>query len=283
MRGVKIVATLGPATAEQATLGRLLAAGVDVVRLNAAHGSAASHRDAAAMARAAAGSAGRTVGVLVDLPGPKLRTGAVAGDLVRLETGCQFTLAGPAAGNAIGNATRVTTTVPQLSRWVAVGDEVFLADGGIVLCVTRVAGSDVETEIVRGGFLRSHKGMHVPSAELLVESFGEIDAKALALARRLKADFVGVSFVRTADDLEAVRAHLPRRGARPALVAKIETAAALEHLDAIVDAAGALMVARGDLGIQVPARRVPFLQKESSEPPTVPASPSSPRPRCSSR
>ena len=262
MRGVKIVATLGPATTDRTTLGHLLAAGVDVVRLNAAHGTAASHRDAAGTARAAADSAGRSIGVLVDLPGPKLRTGAVEGDLVRLETGHPFTLANATSGDPIGNATRVTTTVPQLSRWVTVGDEVFLADGGIVLCVTRVTGADVETEIVRGGMLRSHKGMHVPSAELLVESFSAVDAAALALARRLKADFVGVSFVRTADDLDAVRARLPRRGARPALVAKIETAAALEHLDAIVDASDALMVARGDLGIQVPARRVPFLQKE---------------------
>jgi pyruvate kinase len=104
--------------------------------------------------------------------------------------------------------------------------------------------------------------MHVPSAELLVESFSPVDAAALTLARRIRADFVGVSFVRTADDLHAVREHLPRRGIRPALVAKIETAAALDHLDAIVEAADALMVARGDLGIQVPARRVPFLQKD---------------------
>lgn len=152
--------------------------------------------------------------------------------------------------------------MPELAGWVAPGDAVFLADGEIVLRVTRVVGNDVETEIVRGGLLRSHKGMHVPSAELLVESFSAADAAALALARRVRADFVGVSFVRTADDLHAVRARLPKRGARPALVAKIETAAALEHLDAIVDAADALMVARGDLGIQVPARRVPFLQKE---------------------
>ena len=262
MRGVKIVATLGPATTDRATLGRLLAAGVDVVRLNAAHGNAASHRKAVAAARAAADAAGRSIGVLVDLPGPKLRTGEVDGDLVRLESGHHFTLAGAGNGDPVGDATRVTTTVTQLADWVGVGDDVFLADGAIVLRVTRVLGSDVETEIVRGGLLRSHKGMHIPSAETRVESFSATDAAALTLARRVRADFVGVSFVRTAADLHAVRSHLPRRGARPALVAKIETAAALEHLEEIVDAADALMVARGDLGIQVPARRVPFLQKE---------------------
>ncbi len=263
MRGVKIVATLGPATAEQGTLARLLAAGVDVVRLNAAHGDAAAHRRAIAGARTAAEAAGRALGVLVDLPGPKLRTGAVAGDLVQLASGARFTLTGDATrGGAPGDATQCSTTVPELAGWVAPGDAVFLADGEIVLRVTRVVGDDVETEIVRGGLLRSHKGMHVPSAELRVESFSAADAAALALARRVRADFVGVSFVRTADDLHAVRARLPKRGAQPALVAKIETAAALEHLDGIVDAADALMVARGDLGIQVPARRVPFLQKE---------------------
>jgi pyruvate kinase len=139
---------------------------------------------------------------------------------------------------------------------------VFLADGEIVLRVTGVADGDVETDIVRGGMLRSHKGMHVPSAERFVESFSAVDAAAVALARRVRADFIGVSFVRTAADLQTVRAHLPQRGFRPALVAKIETAAALDDLDAIVAEADALMVARGDLGIQVPARRVPFLQKE---------------------
>ena len=200
--------------------------------------------------------------MLVDLPGPKLRTGEVEGDLVRLESGQHFTLVGAGNENPIGDSTRATTSVSQLADWVGVGDEVFLADGAIVLRVVRVTGPDVVTEIVRGGLLRSHKGMHIPTAETLVEPFGATDAAALALARRLRADFVGVSFVRTAADLHTVREHLPKRGTRPALVAKIETAAALDHLDEIVEAADALMVARGDLGIQVPARRVPFLQKE---------------------
>ncbi|HEX4490839.1 MAG TPA: pyruvate kinase [Acidimicrobiia bacterium] len=261
MRGVKIVATLGPASAEPATLPRLLAAGVDVVRVNAAHGSAASHRDAITRTRAACDTAGRTVGVLVDLPGPKLRTGAVEGDLVHLDTGNPFTLVG-GDREVVGDATRVGTTVPQIATWLRAGDDIFLADGEIVLQATRVVGDDVETEIVRGGMLRSHKGMHVPSAEVHVDSFGAHDDAALTLARRVRADFVGVSFVRTADDVAGVRARLPARGVRPAIVAKIETAAALQHLDAIVDAADALMVARGDLGIQVPARQVPFLQKD---------------------
>jgi pyruvate kinase len=262
MRGVKIVATVGPATSEPKMLKRLVASGTDVVRVNAAHGNPASHRKVVTDARAAAESVGRMIGVLVDLPGPKLRTGAVVNDLVQLESGGTFTLSGAATGNPVGDATRVTTTVAQLATWVAPGDDVFLADGEIVLRVTRVVDGDVETEIVRGGMLRSHKGMHVPSAELFVESFSAVDAAALTLARRVRADFVGVSFVRSAADLHTVRAHLPRRGARPALVAKIETAAALDQLDEIVAAADALMVARGDLGIQVPARRVPFLQKE---------------------
>jgi pyruvate kinase len=145
---------------------------------------------------------------------------------------------------------------------VTPGDEVYLADGAIVLRVERVDGGDVVCEIVRGGVLRSRKGMHVPRAEGHVAPFTAVDAAALRMAISIKADFVGLSFVRRPEDVEDVRARLPKRGTRPMLVAKIETAVALDHLPGIVGAADAVMVARGDLGIQVPARRVPLIQKE---------------------
>jgi pyruvate kinase len=188
-----------------------------------------------------------------------LRTGPVAGDEVELEPGEQFTLS-PDAG--VGDATRVATTIPELARWVQPGDEVYLADGAIVLRVLDLDGQDVRCEILRGGVLRSRKGMHVPRAEAHVEPFTGADATALKIAVQIKADFVGLSFVRRPEDIESVRGRLPKRGLRPQLVAKIETAVALDHLPGIVGAADAVMVARGDLGIQVPARRVPLLQKE---------------------
>ena len=148
-----------------------------------------------------------------------------------------------------------------MARWVRVGDEVFLADGAIVLCVEKIDGDDVECRVVRAGSLRSHKGMHVPRAEGHVEPFTEADAVALEMAVKIKADFVGLSFVRRPEDVEAVRPTAEARH-RPHLVAKIETAVALDHLAGIVAMADAVMVARGDLGIQVPARRVPLIQKE---------------------
>jgi pyruvate kinase len=259
VRRTKIVATLGPATSQAGVIRALLEAGADVVRLNAAHGEASVHAERATLARQAANELDRAVGVLVDLPGPKLRTGPVEGDEVELEAGGRFTLT---AAPVEGTSERVSTTTPEMAAWVRPGDDVFLADGAIVLRVERVDDVDVVCTIVRGGVLRSRKGMHVPRAEAFVEPFTEADARAVEWALALRADFLGLSFVRRPEDIEKVRAHLPKRGLRPHLVAKIETAVALDHLPGIVAAADAVMVARGDLGIQVPARRVPLLQKE---------------------
>ena len=237
----------------------LLAAGADVVRLNAAHGTAEVHAQHANLARETAAALGRVVGVLVDLPGPKMRTGPVVDDEIRLEAGRELTLT---SSELIGDAHRVSTTVPELARWIRPGDDIYLADGAIVLHVERVVEHDVVSEVVRGGVLRSRKGMHVPRAESHVESFTDSDAAALRLAIAIKADFIGLSFVRRPEDVEGVSARLPKRRNRPQLVAKIETAVALDHLPGIVAVADAVMVARGDLGIQVPARRVPLIQKE---------------------
>ena len=161
-----------------------------------------------------------------------------------------------------GDATGVGTTAADLARWVRVGDEIFLADGAIVLHVEHISGDEVRCRVVRGGTLRSHKGMHVPRAEANIEPFNEADARALATAVKIKADYIGLSFVRGPEDLEFVRARLPKRRAKTQLVAKIETGAALEHMTGIIAAADAVMVARGDLGIQIPAHRVPLVQKE---------------------
>ncbi len=258
MRRTKIVATVGPATSAPDTMRALLAAGANVVRLNAAHGTA-DQPARAALARDTARSLGRSVGVLVDLPGPKMRTGPVIGDEVALEAGQRFTLSADAAE---GDHARVGTTLPDLARWVGTGDEVYLADGAIVLQVESVEGDDVHCVVVRGGILRSRKGMHVPRAEAHIAPFTEADAVALKMAVEIKADFVGLSFVRRPEDCEQVRARMPKRGLRPQLVAKIETAAALDHLAGIVASSDAVMVARGDLGIQVAFRRVPLIQKE---------------------
>jgi pyruvate kinase len=259
MRRTKIVATVGPATGNPDGMKALVEAGVDVVRLNAAHGDVETHTANAKLARETADELGRTVGVLIDLPGPKMRTGPLRSDAVELECGAPFLLT---AESIEGDATRVSTTIPELAQWVRPNDEVFLADGAIVLKVDGVDGHDVQTHVVRAGTLRSRKGMHLPRAENFVDPFTERDEVSLELALALKADFVGLSFVRKPEDVEGVIGRLPKRGHRPNLVAKIETASALDHLPGIVAAADAVMVARGDLGIQVPARRVPLIQKE---------------------
>ncbi len=264
MRRTKIVATLGPATRETAVLASLLEAGVDVVRLNLAHAEATTHIEAAGAIREQAGLLGREIGILADLPGPKMRTGPIIGDEVALEPEQSFTLF--ASPHRAGDVTGVCTTVEGLAGLVEVGDEVFLADGAIILKVTGRDNGDVRTEVVRRGLLRSRKGMHVPSAEPKIRSFTRDDDASLDVALRCGADLVGLSFIRNAADIEAVRSALRAKEGderkRPLLVAKIETRSAVEHIDEIVAAADAVMVARGDLGIQMPFEEVPLLQKE---------------------
>ncbi len=257
MGRTKIVATLGPASNDATTIAHLVDAGVDVFRLNLAHADAATHRLTAERVRDAERDRGRVVGILADLPGPKLRTGPVPGGEIVLDVGGRFDLV---EGVDDGDETRVATTVP-VNDLVDVGDEIFLADGQIILHVTNIDRDRVATEVVRGGVLRSGKGMHIPGAERKLKAFTPADETALELACGLGVDLVGLSFVRSAADVARVkeRAHADTT---PAVVAKIETRAAVEEIEDIARVADAIMVARGDLGIQVPFREVPLLQKE---------------------
>ncbi len=259
MRRTKIVATIGPATRAPEKLELLFRAGVDVARLNFAHETPENHAKTAASVRAAAATHDRSVGLLVDLPGPKMRTGPIAGDEVELHAGRPFELTDE---EVEGDGSRVSTTVKSLSEMVHLGEEIYLADGEIVLRVESNAGGKVATEILRGGVLRSRKGMHVPSAERHVQAFTEEDRVAAEVALKIKANYIGLSFIRDANDLLRARAALPKRGPRPLLVAKIETRSSLDNLEGIVNESDAVMVARGDLGIQTPLRQVPMLQKE---------------------
>ena len=259
MRRTKIVATIGPATRNAEMMRALIEVGVDVVRLNFAHDAITQHRETARMARDEAAKQGRIVGVLADLPGPKMRTGPISGGFAEISPGDHFTLT---SDSVEGDSTRVSTTVDDLAAIVSVGDETFLADGQVVLRVQSIDGGDVVTEVVRGGTLRSRKGLHLPSAETRMEAFTPEDQEILQTAVEMEVDLVGLSFIRDSRDVDRVRAALPADSIRPQLVAKIETASAVENLDDIIDKADAVMVARGDLGIQVPLRRVPILQKQ---------------------
>ena len=258
MRRTKIVATVGPSTRAPDSLKAILAAGVDVVRVNLAHETRDAHEAAIAEARRGAAELNRPVGILVDLPGPKMRTGTIAGGEVDLTDGQDLEIS---PTEIEGDGRRISTTVDNLADLVSEGDEIFLADGEIVLRVVDIRGRDVATRVVRGGKLRSRKGLHIPGAESDLQAFTAEDEEALGWAVSMRADFVGLSFVRDSEDVERARAVLPKRGPRPLIVAKIETGAAVENIDGIVGAADAVMVARGDLGIQTPLRRVPLVQK----------------------
>ena len=257
MRRAKIVATAGPASRSRGVLRDLVAAGVDVVRLNLAHPSPEAHAQAARIAREEAAALDRVVAILADLPGPKIRTGPIAGGEVALEPGTTLDLT---TEQVEGDARRVSTTLAALPEIVTRGDQVFLADGEIVLEVVSADATDVRTQVVRGGVLRSRKGMHLPQHEGRIDAFTERDREALRDALDMKADLVGLSFVRDAGDLRQVRAELPADDP-PLLVAKVETRSAVDNLAAIIEEADAVMVARGDLGIQTELAELPVLQK----------------------
>jgi pyruvate kinase len=229
------------------------------VRLNLAHDDPTTHERAAANAREQAEEVGRRVGVLVDLPGPKMRTGSIAGGSAALVAGNDFTLVG---ADIEGDAEHASTTVEGLATMVSAGDQIYLSDGAIVLEVADVSDSDVRTKVMRGGELRSRKGIHIPGAERDVEAFTEADRRALEVGLSLGADLVGLSFVRDGEDIRRARAALPDDESAPLVMAKIETRSAVEHLDEIIDEADTIMVARGDLGIQTPLEQVALLQKQ---------------------
>ncbi|MEA2509778.1 MAG: pyruvate kinase [Actinomycetota bacterium] len=260
MRRTKIVATLGPASSDEESIDSIINAGADVLRLNLAHADAQMQPALAKLVRDLALKNGKVVSILADLPGPKLRTGPVADGEVRLEPGDTFDLY---EGTAPGGVAGVTTTVQEISSLLEAKDEIFLADGQIILDVEEVKPGNVRTRVVRGGILRSGKGMHIPSAERKLEAFTRRDDEALGHALAIGADLIGLSFVRRAADVAYVKEKVASASPNPpALVAKIETRSAVENIDEIIQLADAVMVARGDLGIQLPFREVPMLQKD---------------------
>ncbi|MGC8635279.1 MAG: pyruvate kinase [Candidatus Limnocylindrales bacterium] len=254
VRSTKLVCTIGPASANR--LPELIEAGLDVARINFSHGTPDEWAASVAAVRKAAQSANRPVAVLADLPGPKVRLGNFAADAVQLVEGARFVLR---AQTGPGDQTGVDTSYPRLARDLQPGDRVLLADGAAELRVVAVVQDDVETEVVRGGVVRSHQGVNVPSERLSIDALTDRDRQGARVATELGVDYVAQSFVRRADDVRALRRLLG--DSAPPIVAKIETAAALGAIDEIVAVSDALMVARGDLGVELPFEEVPLLQK----------------------
>ena len=255
----KIVATIGPASESPEMLGRLLRSGLNIARLNFSHGDFEGHTQSIARIRAAEQATGQRVAIMADLPGPKMRLGKIDPEPIQLVVGETFTLT---SEDVVGKADRVSMSFAKLPQVVKVGDKLFLNDGLVQLEVQRTTGVDVQCKVVVGGELRSRKGLNLPGIELGISAFTEHDRACLEFALQHGVDAVSQSFVESAKDLNAVRAAAKSLGKQPFLIAKIERSGALQHYDEILKAADGIMVARGDLGVEVPIQEIALIQKE---------------------
>jgi pyruvate kinase len=258
LRRTKIVATLGPASSDPKVLMRMIDAGLDVVRVNFSHGSATEHRRQVELVRSLARKAGRAVGVLVDLQGPKIRIGRFRESRIMLAPGDKFVLD---AECDVGDQQRVGLDYRNLPNDVRPGDTLLLDDGRIVLGVSSVRGPRITTVVEQGGALSNNKGINRKGGGLTAPALTEKDMQDIKTAAQLKADFLGVSFPRSGADIQWARDLMEKAGGRALMVAKIERAEAVPALEEILDASDAIMVARGDLAVEVGDAAVPALQK----------------------
>ncbi|MCX6890928.1 MAG: pyruvate kinase [Verrucomicrobia bacterium] len=255
----KIVATIGPASDAPEMLERLIRAGLNIARLNFSHADFAEHGGRIARIRAAERAVGRPVTIMADLPGPKMRLGKIEPEPILLRVGDRFTLT---SDEVVGSQERVSMSFERLPQVVKAGDRLFLNDGLVQLLVERVVGPDVVCKVAVGGELRSRKGLNLPGIDLGISAFTSHDRDCLQFALEHGADAVSQSFVETAGDIEAVRAAAKALGKQPFIIAKIERAGALEHFDGILKVADGIMVARGDLGVEVPIEEIAITQKQ---------------------
>ena len=261
-RRTKIIATLGPATDDEAVLRQIIEAGVDVARLNFSHDDRASHGRRIAAVRQIAREAGRVVAVMQDLQGPKIRIGTLAGGSVELKPGAPFAITTRAVE---GTEKRVYTNYKDLPQEVHPGDPILIDDGLIELQVTAVSAREVQSVVVHGGLLSEHKGLNLPRARLTAPALTEKDKEDLRFALAQGVDIVALSFVRRPEDVEAARRIIRQSGQRVPLLAKIELPEALDHMDGILSVFDGVMVARGDLAIELSAEKVPIAQKRIIE------------------
>ncbi|MFW6596956.1 pyruvate kinase [Propionibacteriaceae bacterium Y2011] len=259
MRRAKIVCTLGPATSSPERLRELVAAGMDVARLNMSHGDHADHKQNLEAVRAAAADADRAIAVLVDLQGPKIRLGRFAAGKETLAYGAKFTIT---TDDIEGTAERCSTTYAGLPGDVKAGDKILIDDGRLMVEATEVTDTEVHTTVLVGGQVSNNKGINLPGVAVSVPAMSEKDIEDLRWGLRNGADMIALSFVRNAADAAAVHQVMDEEGRRIPVVAKLEKPQAVENLDEIIDAFDALMVARGDLGVELPLEEVPLVQKK---------------------
>jgi pyruvate kinase len=259
-RRAKIVCTLGPATGSPEQITALVEAGMDVARLNFSHGAHADHATAYRRVREASDSTGHAVAILADLQGPKIRLGTFADGPVLWETGSQVCVT---VEDVVGTAERVSTTYKDLHNDVRVGDRLLVDDGKLALTVVSVKGPDVFCLVVEGGEVSNNKGLSLPGVAVSVPALSEKDEEDLRFALRLSVDFIALSFVRSPQDVELVRDIMRQEDIEVPVIAKLEKPEAVANLEAIADAFDGIMVARGDLGVELPLEQVPLVQKRA--------------------
>ena len=263
MRKAKILATLGPASREPVMLEALLAAGANAVRINMSHGAQEEHAESIKRARAASVQMKRPLAVLVDLSGPKIRTGVLkGGQSVQLESNALFTLT---ARSVAGDAREVTTNYADMARVVKPGARILLDDGAIDLLVERTTETDVVCRVLNGGTLSERKGINLPGVTLPIPSLTDKDRRDLQWAVRQGVDYIALSFVRRPEDVLEAKSLIAAAGGSAPLVAKIEKSEAIDHLEQIIEATDGVMVARGDLGVETSVELVPVYQKRIIE------------------
>lgn len=256
----KIVATIGPATRSYDQIRDLIRAGMSVARLNFSHGSHEEHREVVNRIRAAADELGMAVAILQDLQGPKIRTGKLLNNApVTLKSGQKFTITNRPIE---GTDTEVSTTYAPLPHDVRSGDRILLCDGLIELRVIESNETDVLTRVVNGGVLNNSQGINLPGVNVSAPAVTEKDYEDLLFGMEMEVDYIALSFVRTARDIEMLKTMIAAKGKRIPIIAKIEKPEALDHIDAILAVADGIMVARGDLGVELPPEKVPLVQKE---------------------
>src|SRR3954453_21249879 len=260
MRRAKIVCTLGPAV--DGRMDELVDAGMDVARFNLSHGAYEEHRARYLAVRKASNEAGRAVGVLVDLQGPKIRVGRFANGPVQLVDGATFTIT---TREVPGDVDVVSTTYAGLPHDARVGDVILIDDGKVTVRVTDIKGQDVVTRVVVGGEVSNNKGLNLPGVAMSVPALSDKDEADLRWALQLGADLIALSFVRSASDIDGVHKIMEEEGVRLPVIAKIEKPQAVDNLEEIVRAFDGIMVARGDLGVELPLEQVPLVQKYAVE------------------
>ncbi len=258
-RRTKIVCTLGPVTATPARIRDLINAGMDVARLNFSHGETQEHRAILEIVRSVSAELGRHVAVLQDLQGPKIRTGPILHPPLHLNVGAPFTITTLPFS---GTGQSVSTSFTQLPSDVRPGDRILLADGSVELTVVSTTPTAVQTRIVRGGDIGSHTGINLPGVPISAPSLTEKDVADLKFGVSIGVDLIALSFVRRPEDVIKARQLVAAEGATTPIIAKLEKPEAIDHLDAIVEVSDGVMVARGDLGVELSAERVPLLQKQ---------------------